>query len=202
MREPTDTEPLAPGFALPYPIERIYGTFGDCRPGGRQHRGLDIGGIGENDGLGTPLRAMARGIITAIRRPEDEPARYGRRDTRSGATDRSGHRLPRSAYVSGYGRVYFFTRDHGSWHTGEMIEIRTIGTDLDGHDIRYMHLGAVHPELRVGDVVEAGQEIGLMGGTAIMESLPHVHIDIEDSDENRVDVAPFLGLPRDRSTCR
>ena len=202
VREPTDFAPVAPGFTLPYPLERIYGTFGDCRPGGRQHRGLDIGGVGPDDGLGTPIWSMVRAEITAIRRPEDDPARYGRRDTRGGTTTRSGHRLPRSADVSGYGEVHFFTRDHGDWHTGEMIETRIVGTDMDGYRIRYMHLGAVHPELRVGDVVEAGQEIGLMGGTAIMQSLPHVHIDIEDHDERRVDVAPLLGMEADRSTCR
>ena len=32
-----------------------------------------------------------------------------------------------------------------------------------------------------------------MGGTAIMESLPHVHIDIEDEGGSRVDVAPSSG---------
>jgi murein DD-endopeptidase MepM/ murein hydrolase activator NlpD len=202
VREPASTEPLAPGFARPYPIERIYGTFGDCRSGGRQHRGLDIGGVGPDDGLGTPVRSIVRAEITEIRRPEDDPERYGRRDTRGGTTNRSGHQLPRSENISGYGGVHFFTRDHGSWHTGEMIETLVIGTDLDGYRVRYMHLGAIHPELRVGDVVEAGQELGLMGGTAVMESLPHVHIDIEDHDEQRVDVAPLLGLPADTSTCR
>jgi murein DD-endopeptidase MepM/ murein hydrolase activator NlpD len=104
--------------------------------------------------------------------------------------------------ISGYGEVQFFTRDHGSWHTGEMIETVMIGGSFDGYRVRYMHLGAIHPELRIGDVVEAGQELGLMGGTAVMESLPHVHIDIEDRAEVRVDVAPLLGLPGDTATCR
>ena len=202
VREPVRVAPLEPGFALPYPLERIYGTFGDCRPGGRQHRGLDIGGVGPDYGLGTPLRAMVRSEIVSIHRPEDDPDRYGRRDTRGGTTERSGHRLPRSAHVPGYGIVNFFTRDYGSWHTGEMVVMRAIGTEIDGYRIRYMHLGAVQPELRVGDIVEAGQEVGLMGGTAVLESLPHVHIDIEDHDERRVDVAPLLGLEADRSSCR
>ena len=65
-----------------------------------------------------------------------------------------------------------------------------------------MHLGAIHPELRVGDVVEAGQEIGLMGGTAVMHDAPHVHIDIEDEDGDRIDVAPLLGLEGDPGRCR
>lgn len=202
VREPVVVAPLAPGIAFPYPVERIYGTFGDCRPGRRQHRGLDIGGVGEHRGLGTPVRSMVRAEVVSIHRPEDDPRLYGRRDTRGGTTERSGDRLPRSLDVPGYGEVFFFTRDYGAWHTGEMIVLRAIGTELDGHRIRYMHLGAVHPELRPGDVVEAGQEIGLMGGTAILESLPHVHIDIEDERGRRVDVAPLLGLEPDRSRCR
>lgn len=202
VREPVNVAPVPRGFALPYPIERIYGTFGDCRPGGRQHRGLDIGGVGEHRGLGTPIRSMVRAQVLSIHRPEDDPARFGRRDTRPGDTVRTGDALPRSLDVPGYGKVFFFTRDHGSWRTGEMIVTRAIGTELDGHRIRYMHLGAVHPELQPGDVVEAGQEIGLMGGTAVMESSPHVHIDIEDAEGRRVDVAPFVGLEPDRSTCR
>ncbi len=202
VREPIRVAPLERGFSFPYAVDRIYGTFGDCRPGGRQHRGLDLGGVGANDGLGSPVRAMVRSTVVSIHRPEDDPGLYGRRDTRDGTTERSGHDLPRSARIPGYGIVQFFTRDYGSWHTGEMIVMRAIGTDIDGYRIRYMHLGAVHPELRVGDIVEAGQQVGVMGGTAVMESLPHVHIDIEDTRGQRVDVAPLLGLEADRSRCR
>jgi murein DD-endopeptidase MepM/ murein hydrolase activator NlpD len=202
IREPVIIAPLPPGVALPYPIDRIFGTFGDCRPGGRQHQGLDLGGVGPHAGLGTPVRAMVRSEVVAIRRPEDDPAQYGRRDTRSGTVERSGQQLPRSLWVPGYGRVYFFTRDYGSWHAGETIELRAIDTGLAGHTIRYMHLGATHPEVRVGDVVEPGQEIGLMGGTAVLQSLPHVHIDIEDAAGRRVDVAPWLGMEPDRRRCR
>ncbi len=79
VREPTRLDPLAPGFVRPYPLERIYGTFGDCRPGGRQHRGLDIGGVGEHQGLGTPIRSMVRAEVIGLYRPEDDPGRWGRR---------------------------------------------------------------------------------------------------------------------------
>ena len=202
IREPVVVSALESGISEPYPLDRIYGTFGDCRPGGRQHRGLDIGGTGANFGLGTPVRSMVRARITQIVRPEDDPDRWGRRDTRGGTTERSGHDLPRTFYVAGYGDVHFFTRDYGSAHTGEMIITEAIGTSIHGFRVRYMHLGAAHPELRVGDIVEAGQEIGLMGGTAVLESLPHVHIDVEDRDGDRVDVAPLLGMAPDRSRCR
>lgn len=202
VREPVIVAPLPRGVALPYPLDRVFGTFGDCRGGGRQHLGLDLGGVGPDEGLGTPIRSMVRARVVAIHRPEDAPGLYGRRDTRAGTTERSGKSLPRGLDVPGYGRVHFFTRDYGSWRTGEMIVTVALDTGLAGHQIRYMHLGAVHPELRVGDVVEAGQEIAVMGGTAILESLPHVHIDIEDDRGRRIDVAPWLGMEPDTRRCR
>lgn len=201
-RTPRQISPLPRGVAIPYPLERIYGTFGDCRPGGRQHRGLDIGGVGPDAGLGTPVRAMVRAEVVQIARPEDDHGRWGRPDTRGGTTTRSGVELPRGGVVSGYGHVDFFTRDYGSAQTGAMIVTRAIGPPIEGYRVRYMHLGAVHPELRVGDIVEAGQELGVMGGTAVLESLPHVHIDIETPAGVRVDVAPLLGLEPDTSVCR
>jgi len=202
MRSPVITHPVHPGFALPYPIDRIYGTFGDCRDRGRrQHRGLDLGGVGENFGLGTPVRSMARAEIVLIGRGADDPARFGRPDTRTGTVERRGHALPRSATLPVYGTVYFFSRDYGSWRSGDIISTVVIGGPLDGHRIRYMHLAAIHPELQVGDHVEAGQEIGLMGGTAVMNDLPHIHIDIETPNGVRVDPAPFLGMEADTRTC-
>ncbi len=190
--------------SLPYDTSNIISTFSDCRRGGRTHAGLDMGGVGPNEGLGTPVRAMVRSRITLIGRPEESPARYGEPDLRRGYATRGRRdvQLPRSEDVPGYGEVHYFTRNYGSWHSGTVIVMEGLEAPLEGHRIRYMHLGAVHPELRVGDIVEAGQEVGLMGGTAVMTDLPHVHIDIETPSERRVDVAPLLGLPGDRGRCR
>jgi Membrane proteins related to metalloendopeptidases len=110
--------------------------------------------------------------------------------------------LPKEFDVPGYGTVTFFTRDYGSWHSGAVVVTEVVSGPLAGHQIRYMHLGAIHPELREGDVIEAGQELGLMGGTAILYDLPHVHIDIEDAEGRRIDPAPFMGLPEDRRRCQ
>jgi murein DD-endopeptidase MepM/ murein hydrolase activator NlpD len=203
VREPVIVDDLAPGVALPYALDRIYGTFGDCRDGGRrQHRGLDLGGVGPDAGLGTPIRSMVRARITFIGRPEEDSAQFGRPDTRGGTTDRGGQALPRGGTVPGYGPVHFFTRDYGSWRSGTVIITEGIGAPLADHQIRYMHLGAVHPGLGVGDEVEAGQEIGLMGGTAVQNDLPHVHMDIETPDGERVDIAPLLGMAPDTRRCR
>lgn len=202
-RSPVMRGPVARGIALPYPLDRVFGTFGDCRDGGRrQHNGLDLGGVGPHAGLGTPMRSMTRARITFIGTPETDPAQFGRPDRQAGNTERGGQMLPRNLDVPGYGRVDFFTLDYGSWRSGVVIVTEGIGEPLDGHQIRYMHLGAVHPELRVGDEVEAGQEIGLMGGTAVQQDSPHVHIDIETPEGVRIDVAPLLGMEPDRSRCR
>lgn len=196
-RQPAQVGQPAAGIVLPYPLDRIYGVFYDCRRGGRLHRGLDIGGVGEHHGLGSPVRAMVRSRIVFIGTPESDARQFGRRDTRSGTVDRRGHALPRRGEHGVYGTVYYHTRDYGSWHAGVTIIFEALDSAIAGHRVRYMHLAAVHPELRVGDEVEAGQEVGLMGGTAILRDLPHLHIDIEDAEGRRVDVAPLLGLEAD-----
>ncbi len=185
----------------PYSLERVISTFGDCR-GRRQHNGIDLAGVGDDAGLGTPIFSMTDAVVTLIGRPEDDPDAFGTYDKRPGHTERAGRLLPRSAEIPGYGKVYFFTRKPGRWRSGVVIATRALSGPLEGHQIRYMHMAAIHPSLAVGDLVLAGQEIGLMGGTAIATSSPHVHIDIEDPQGRRVDVAPFLGLEPDTKVCR
>lgn len=192
------------GVVLPYPVTNVFSTFSDCRPGGRTHAGLDLGGVGESGGLGTPLYAMARSRVTFVGRPEDDPDRFGHPDLEDGHTHRGPRAMPlrRHDHLPGYGRVNYFTKTYGSWRTGTIIVMQAMEGPLAGHRIRYMHLGAVHPEILVGDYVEAGQEVGVMGGSAVQHDMPHVHIDIEDAQSRRVDVAPFIGLPPDPGSCQ
>lgn len=196
-RQPARVGQPAAGIVIPYSLDRIYGVFHDCRRGGRLHRGLDIGGVGPNHGLGTPVRAMVRSRIVFIGTPESDPRQFGRRDTRGGTVERRGHALPRQGEHGVYGTVHYHTRDYGSWHAGVTIIFEALDSEIAGYRVRYLHLAAIHPELGVGDEVEAGQEVGLMGGTAILRDLPHVHIDIEDPEGRRIDVAPLLGLEPD-----
>lgn len=193
-----------PGIVLPYPVTNVFSTYSDCRPGGRTHAGLDVGGVGALGGLGTAVYAMARARVTFVGRPEDDPDKFGQADDGHGHVQRGPRamELPRSQTLPGYGLVSFFTKTYGSWRTGTIIVMEATEGPLAGHRIRYMHLGAVHPEIRVGDMLEAGQEVGLMGGTAIQHDMPHIHIDIEDAQSRRVDVAPFVGLPGDVGQCR
>ncbi len=92
------------------------------------------------------------------------------------------------------GRVFFFTSSYGSSRTGAIIVTEVLEGPLEGHQVRYMHLGAIRPDLSPGVIVDSGEEIALMGGTAILESAPHVHIDAENPQGDRVDMAPYLGL--------
>ena len=96
--------------------------------------------------------------------------------------------------VPGYGQVYFFTRNYGRWRSGTIIETQLLDGPLAGFTVRYMHLGAIHPDLEVGGIVHRGQEIGLMGGTAILHDRPHVHIDVSDLRGRRMDPSPYLGI--------
>jgi murein DD-endopeptidase MepM/ murein hydrolase activator NlpD len=189
------------GLVVPYPLDKPLRGYGKCRRGKRRHPAFDIGGVGANGGLGTPVVSMARAKITMIGRGEDDPAKFGRPDKRSGMVKRGSRTYPRSAKVEGYGRVYFFTRNFGSWRSGTIISTMVMDGRYRGYKIRYMHLGEVHPSLVVGDIVEAGQEIGIMGGTAVQESCPHVHVDMTDLEERRVDVKALLGLDEPHGSC-
>jgi murein DD-endopeptidase MepM/ murein hydrolase activator NlpD len=144
---------------------------------------------------------MARAKVTMIGRGEDDRAKFGRPDKRSGMAKRGSRTYPRSAEVEGYGRVYFFTRNYGSWRSGTIVSTIVMDGRYRGFQIRYMHLAEVHPSLAVGDIVEAGQEIGIMGGTAVQESCPHVHVDMTDLEERRVDVKALLGLDEPHGPC-
>ena len=82
----------------------------------------------------------------------------------------------------------------GSAKTGVFLVTKAIHPKIDGYKVRYMHLSAVRPDLKRGDILEAGEELGIMGATAIQVSAPHVHIDIENEKHVRVDVSQFIGL--------
>lgn len=203
-RRPLEVSKTMRGIVKPYDMNNVFSTFGDCRPGGRTHAGLDVGGVGPDGGIGTPIYAMSRVKVTYIGRPEDDPDKFGQPDRGRGHAQRGPRamKLPRTKEIPGYGVVNFFTRTYGSWRTGTILVMEGLEGPLKGHRVRYMHLGAIHPELRVGDIIEGGQEVGLMGGTAVLHDMPHVHIDIENAKGARVDVAPYVGLPADNSQCR
>ncbi len=188
----------------PYSLRRVFRGFGKCRRGKHTHQAIDIGGVGENSGLGTPVFAMGRAKVTLIGRPEEDSRQFGTPD-RGRGTLRRGYKgklvLPKEERVPGYGRVVYFTKNYGSWRSGTVICTKVLDGPLKGHDVRYMHLGAVHPTLKRGTIVEAGEELGLMGGTAILDSAPHVHVDMTDPNGERVDIARLLGLPQAAKPC-
>ena len=188
-----------PIYALPYQPVRIMSPFDDVRGRGRLHRAIDFAGVGPDLGLGTPIFAIGRSRIERLGSGEVDPFNFGRPLRGSGTVRRGGHRLPRSLEIPEYGRVYFFTRNYGRWRSGTIIITEMLEGPLAGHTVRYMHLGAIHPDLEVGDIVERGQEIGLMGGTAVQSAGPHLHIDAEDSEDTRIDLTPYFGLDGDET---
>lgn len=182
------------GLAYPYPAAKFFRGFGACRGRKHHHEGIDLGGVGPEWGIGTPIRSMARAEILFIGTGEDDPEQFGAPDKRPGEALRGDKMLPRMKEIDGYGKVYFFTRTKGRWRSGNIMVTRAIDGPLAGHTIRYLHLAAFRPDLKVGDVLDVGEELGLMGGTGVQESAPHLHLDIADPDGKRVDVAPLVGL--------
>ncbi|HRE89248.1 MAG TPA: M23 family metallopeptidase, partial [Myxococcota bacterium] len=188
------TRLIEDGLAFPYPANKFFRGFGPCRGRRHHHEGIDLGGVGPEWGIGTPIRSMSKAEILFIGTGEDDPDQFGSPDKRPGEALRGDKMLPRSREIEGYGKVYFFTRTKGRWRSGNIMVTRAIDGPLEGHTIRYLHLAAFRPDLKVGDVLEVGEELGLMGGTGVQESAPHLHLDIAAPDGKRVDVAPMLGL--------
>jgi hypothetical protein len=187
---------LPSGVSRPYPTDRVFRGFEYCRGRGRHHHeAIDLGGVGPEGGLGTAIRSMGPARITRIGRGAVDPRHFGAPDLRPGRARRGRRTFPRKADIGGYGEVSFFSLRAGKWRSGDLIEL--IGTDgpLKDHRIRYMHFAEIRPDLEVGDLVALGEELGLLGGTGVMRSSPHVHIDIVDPEGRPVDVAPLLGLP-------
>ncbi|MFT7581453.1 MAG: hypothetical protein ACI9MR_003129 [Myxococcota bacterium] len=193
---------LKNGLTLPYPLDNVFRGFADCRRGRHKHPALDIGGVGPNWGLGTPVRAIARSRVIFIGRPEDNPKRFGQRITKAKTVYRGKKTLPTSATVKGYGKVHFFTSTYGSSRTGEMVVTKVLEGRLKGYKVTYMHLGAHHPDLKVGSDLAGGQELGVMGGTAVLESAPHLHLSIKRPSGRPVDVGPLFSIGPTRASCR
>ncbi|MCA9564662.1 MAG: hypothetical protein KC561_14300, partial [Myxococcales bacterium] len=131
---------LAP-YVLPYSTDRVISDFWDCR-GSRQHRGIDLAGVGPNAGLGTPVVSLGRARITLLGTPEEDSAKFGRRLTEDGTVVRGGEELPTWGMIPGYGHLYYFTENHGRWHTGVIVSTEVLEGPLEGHQVRYMHLAA------------------------------------------------------------
>ncbi len=195
--------PMMEGFVQPCSYAHLMRQF----DGGKKchHRGLDIGSVSTKDsvngGLGTPINAVTRSRITLIGITGQNVGEFGKLDKRNGQAKRGGRNYDRSMYVPGYGKVYLFSRNYGRWRSGTVIVTKVLDGPLKDYTIRYMHMATVRPDLKVGDIVEAGEHIAIMGATAILDSAPHVHIDMENPEGDRRDLAPYIGLPDTSLKC-
>ena len=192
---------LENGLFVPYPMKKIFRGKTKCKRGKRGHIALDIAGVGKAWGVGTPIRAITRSKVTYIGRPEKDAKKFGRQDRRRGFEKRAGVDIPRSRFLKGYGKVFFFTKSYGSFRTGNYLVTEAIVPPLQGKTVRYMHMGAIRPDLKKGDILEGGEELGVMGATAVLDSAPHLHIDIEDESGERVDIEPLLGSTKYYAPC-
>lgn len=201
---PTDVSqlglPIEPGYAQPYPYDNLMRQFNgsNCK-----HRGHDIGVVGEkNNGMGSVINALAPAVITFIGKTGDDVSEFGKFDKRPGNTNRTGKSYPRQILAPGYGLVYTSSRTYGRWRSGNVLVMRITQGPLEGYTLRYMHMAAIRPDLKIGDSVHPGEHVALMGLTAIMESWPHVHIDLESPNGKRADLAPFIGIPQHGKSCK
>ena len=193
---------IAQGFAQPYPYGNLMRQF---RKGSSscKHGGHDIGIVdqGQNGGMGTVINAVVKSEITLIGRTGQNESEFGKQDKRTGTGHRASHDYPRQILVPGYGLVYPFSLNYGRWHSGMVLETKVLEGPLEGYTIRYMHMADIRPDLKVGDILEPGEHIAIMGSTAIMDSSPHVHIDASTPSGKRIDLAKYIGIPPVGRSC-
>ena len=178
-------------YVLPCDSFRIISGFYAVRRR-KIHQGTDFMGTGPNAGLGVPIYSIGKAKIKRIGLSAQEPKLFGTVLKKKGTVKRGKRTLPVSEYIDGYGKVYYFTRKKGKWRSGNVVVTELLEGPLAGYTVRYLHLGAVNPRLKKGDIVWAGEEIGLMGGTAVQESVPHLHMDGETPEGVRIDLEPYL----------
>ncbi len=145
------------GLALGSPLDgapRVVSSWiGNERDGGaRSHRGVDVESV-----FGEPVRVIADGrvVFAGI----DLPGRRTNRQMRpSEIAD-----VPRRELGRG----------------GRFVCIRHQRTGLESIRSCYMHLETV--EVRQGEIVVRGQQIGTVGRTGMRTSAPHLHLEMHDA---------------------
>ncbi|MFO0747904.1 MAG: hypothetical protein U1F43_19915 [Myxococcota bacterium] len=182
------------GLVLPYPLDNLFRGWTECASRRGGHHALDIGGVGEDYGVGTPVRAMTRSKVVSFATTSSDPVRCGKPLKDEATTVRSQITLPTAKDIAGYGKVWFFSADYGAHRSGGFIALKMLDGPYEGATVRYLHLAAVRPDLKVGDIVEAGDEVALLGGTAVMDAPPHVHVQIETAQGHDLDVGKVLGI--------
>lgn len=182
------------GLVVPYPLDNLFRGWTECASKRGGHHALDIGGVGKDYGVGTPIRAMTKAKVVSFATTTSDPTRCGKPLQDGATTVRSGNTLPTSGEIASYGKVWFFSADYGAHRSGGFITLKMLEGPYEGGTVRYLHIAAVRPDLKVGDIVEAGDEVALLGGTAVMDAPPHVHVQMETKDGHDLDVGKVLGI--------
>jgi len=187
--------PDAPVEVFVRPIEgncKVNAKFGQVRPGSKAGHGA----IDQNVKPGTPIRAVADGIVTNVQTISQFMRRTNRiiRGLKLGRPVSPNYEgWLRAKYKYFKGRTSKVRKKGASlWKAGVYI---TIEHKLDGKILQtqYMHLKST--SVSKGAHVKKGQVIGTSGDTAIIDSNPHLHF-VTKINGRRVDpvsIIPGLG---------
>jgi murein DD-endopeptidase MepM/ murein hydrolase activator NlpD len=170
----TVTYPTVNNQELILPLENI----SEINHGYNQRRGRKIhGAIDQYASIGTPVRAVADGIITDICSMSSymhETNRILRRFRRGFAKSWPAAKK-RMRQCNCTWRLR--RRSRGTWRAGVFISIKHISDKGKIFISQYMHLSKILVVL--GEKVKQGQVIGKSGDTAIIDSDPHLHFQIK-----------------------
>jgi len=201
-------ESPSPARRLVVPLQaphRVVGRYGEIRwrrdrrghrNGTKRHHGIDLEPKAAGDAAFVPVQAVAAGRVVRVFSPIQFHKGGGRLLQGRGKVVRAGAVYPRSLVIRGYGRVHPFSARYGIGRTGVWIVIaHPKRGPMHGNWSHYMHLSAVR--VREGQWVLAGEEIGRVGGTAILSSRPHLHFAVSRPRRLRrsyhyVDPRPFF----------
>ena len=173
---PTESSSIEWPEGLSAPIAAVTFSMSESHlPGGRReyrdgvHQGFDFfnGLSGRPLAEDEPVVAIDAGEVVRIDHDYQEPARSALQFWAAQATS------------PGFAGEFAIDRLRG-----RQVWIRHEG----GFISRYAHLSAVHPELQLGDAVEQGEPIGLIGSSGLVptddqpEPAPHLHFELWSAD--------------------
>ena len=86
------------------------------------------------------------------------------------------------------------SRSDATWEWGNYVRV----DDKDGNRLYFCHMAS--RAVKVGDVIKAGDKLGVMGNTGLSFGA-HTHFEVRKSDgKTRLNPAEYLGIPNQKGT--